>query len=679
MEEKLTTAENPSPDSDSLLKSLEYDKRVELTSQISAAWEAANAARTKWMADKKEGLDLYWGIRPGKDFPFKNCANLHVPLMRTIMDTVHSNLMGSFDAQRPVSAVPVGPEDVPKSKKTEKMLNWQFTTQVDFGDISDRSTYSALQFGIAPLKIRYVIEKQGSKKIKDGLEVELIQPERFLTPPDAADDDIEKMDYVIHEITLSKSDIKKRMNSGLYEKMPDEELGRIGEDIPKNKSQADEWLEEARVNYSGVDSTNADNKKRPYGTIIEYYGLFDYKGDGIERPILATMLLGRKKLLRVVKWERSRPFALIVFSYVLGRATGESVPDMLKQIAHELNTIHNQKSDAVTISNIPFFFFDPVAGFNPNNIKLAPGVGIPVNGNPTQAVYFPPMNTTHPEMYREEENLFLYAERMLGAGANVQGILQSKRATATEISTVDRRAGIRFLTIFDRIKKGFRRMFQIALEYDREFMPKEVQVRIGGLDSSQPIFEAISREDLNAQVDIVINGTSILDVQAEKQEVFQAYQLGMTNPLILRNENAVYELTKDLFAKLNVKRIDAYLQKPEDALPKTPQEEHNLFMQEEYIEPHLAENIEDHIKQHALIINDSEKFKLLSKKGQTNLIRHYASTLKMQQALAELELLRKTQMVNDQLLAVQAGPALGPSADPRQQEAQQTQQARTAP
>lgn len=656
-------AENPTG---SGVKTLDLDAemKAKLLAQALGNHESANAARSKWLQDKEEGLNLYWGIRKSKDFPFKNCANLHVPLIRTIADTLHSNIMGSIDTEKPISIMPVGPEDVPKARRVEKVLNWQLSTQVDYNDLVDKISQSTLIYGIAPVKVRYVIDKDVKGKVRfDGVKINVVHPERILIPSDAPTIDVEDMEFIMQEIPMSKSDLKKRIASKSFDKIPEDELDKIGI-LASQASRSDEdYLENVRSFYTGMETDHAEDKiDKRYVTVIEWYGHFDYNGDGIDEPVMAYILKENKRILRAVPWERRRPFVIVAFSEVLHKATGESLPDLLKDINRELDTLHNQRVDAVTIANIPPFFFDPVGGFNPNEIVLTPGTGIPTNGRPQDAVYFPTLNTVRPEMYQEEEQLYQYAERMLGAGANVQGVMNTKRVTATEIATTDRRSGIRFLTIFNRIRKGLKEIARLVLELDEEYMPKEIQVRVTGLGSEQPIFETISRDDLGAQVDIMVRGNSILDEQAEKSEMMQAYQIGIMNPLISSDPIAIYELTRDLFLKLNIKRVDSYLRQPMDEIPKTPDEEHNLFMQEEYVEPNIRENYEDHLAKHAEVINNSDKFDLLSNVAKNNLMRHYSDTMRMKQQIELFQMMQKASAVNGALMQSQMTGDIVPEA-----------------
>lgn len=620
----------------------------ELLNYILDTWEISNNSRIQWKLDKEEGLKLYYGIKAKKDFPFENCANLHVPLVRTIADTLHSNIMGSIAEAKPVSTIPVGPEDAAKSRKIEKLLNWQFTTQVDYTDMVDKIVQSCLVYDHAAVKIRYVVEHDKNKKLYDGLKVDVLPVERFLFPPDALDDDVEKFDYCIQEIPLTKSDLKKRMNGGMYNKINLEDIPNSGLSQTQIGKETKSLLENIREIQSGLIS-DVISSKRGYLTVLEWYGNYDLDGDGIDELLMVSVLLETKQVLRVVNWNFPKPFVMIRAIPILDKPVGESVADLLGRINNELNTIHNQRVDAVTFQNIPFFFFDPMSGFNPNNLHLVPGLGIPTNGPPSQAVYFPTLNMSRPEMYKEEELLFLMAERQLGAGANTQGILNPKRISATEINIIDRRAGIRFLTIFNRIKKGLKKLFNLALILDKEKLPPETQVRITGIGAATHLFDTLKREDIQANVDIIINGNSIVDEQAEKQEQMQVYQIGLLNPLVQRDTNALYELTRDTFSKLGVQRVDAYLRRPEDSIPKSPDEEHNLFLQEEEVRPVISENVQYHLEQHAAFIN-SENFKLLSRKGQLLAIRHYSETERMRVILEQLEKINQINQINSMML-----------------------------
>ena len=631
---------------------LSSSKVDELKTLILSDYEVSNSARGVWLEAARRGLNLYYGIKPPKSFPFVNCANVHVPLIKTIQSTLESNILGSLDYEKPITVIPVGPEDFDKSRAIERLLNWQFTSQVDYRSFMDKLVHSTLLYGHTFVKVRYVVEKKNNKTTFDGIKLDIPNPEYILFPPDASSDNPDDWDYVIHELYLTLSDLKRREQAGIYKNVKEvQELLQKRDGGSKQIPSMD--LEEPRKYASGIESEEVNSNRKRGLRIVEWYGYFDLDEDGIEEAIMVTIALDSKTLLRCVQTSAKRPFVLVRFNPILNKVTGESVPGILAEINDEVNTIHNQRVDAVTITNIPFFFFDPMAGFNPNNIQLTPGLGIPVNGSPSQAVYFPSLSTVKPEMYKEEEILNLIAERLVGAGANTQGVIQTKRVSATEIAAIDKRAGVRFLTILNRIKAGITKTANLVLSLDKEFLPDEVSIRVIGLDL--PIqFKSIYRKDIQGNVDVLINGNSIVDEQSAKSDQFQVYQMSLTNPLIMSDETALYEVTKDTYAKMGVKRIDAYLRRPASAIPRMPSEEHNLLAQGEEVHPNLADNHEGHIRDHEEFIV-SEEFKILSKEAQLATLSHLQETKKMYNIIRQLQVMQQLQAVNSQLLQIDSG------------------------
>src|SRR3990167_5022023 len=412
-------------------------------------YETANSQRTEWLKKKARGLELYWGVRDQeKTFPFKNCADVKVPLIRTLKETLHSNVWASFDIDEPFNVLPVGLEDVEKARKVRKFINWQFTNEIDFQEVLDGVLDHSLVYGHAVLKTSYLkevrmrktegpegVQEATPESVFDGIKVDLINPEDFLFPPYACHNNVQELDYVIHEIPMTSSDIRRRMASGQYRQVKlDKPRSGAGAYSPNDISIQDVKNRHVGIYAfdTGPDSRMSENK---HHHVIEWYGFYDIDDDGIEENIMVTMLKDSRQILRMVVWDINRPFVVIRFSPLTNSPWGESVADLLGQINEELNTLHNQRVDAVTLNNIPYGFYDPLSGFDPENIQLVPGLMIPTNGPPSNAVHFPVHNAIRPEMYREEEMLAAYAERLIGAGANIQGTENSSTISATEVAT----------------------------------------------------------------------------------------------------------------------------------------------------------------------------------------------------------------------------------------------------
>ena len=476
-------------------------------------------------------------------------------------------------------------------------------------------------------------------------------------------DDVQKLDFVMHEIPMTTSDIRRRMASGQYRgvEIPEPTYGAYNASNTDFKYIRDSYIGTSHVEHSNRGGFDEAKSHR----VVEWYGFFDVDEDGIEESVMVTVLLDKRSVLRAVVWPISRPFVIVRWSPIFNTPFGESIADMVGKINEELNTLHNQRVDAVTLANVPYGFYDPLSGFDPEKIELTPGLMLPTNGDPSHAVYFPTMQPIRPEMYREEELLMSYAERLVGAGANAQGAINPKRMSATEVSTVDRRSGIRFLSIFKRIQDGLETIARIVLEYNQLFMPPKKQVRVMGANdypvfASKVSFENFQKEELQGKFDFVAVGASIMDDEANKAEQMQVYQLGMSNPLIIHDPMAIYNLTKDTLVAMGRVNWASYLPKPQVMSPMDPELENDKMASGESVDPVQGENIALHLKKHAEFIN-SPQFKMVPQEAQMEVVIHYQKTMKLQQLEMQMKQLeaqqqemQKQQMMMDQLKMIKA-------------------------
>src|SRR3990167_293984 len=625
----------------------------ELVNKILNDYQLAGAQRTEWINKKAAGLKLYWGIRDSeKNFPFKNCSDVRVPLIRTLKETLHSNVWASFDLEEPFDVLPVGLEDVEKARKVRKFLNWQFTNEIDFEQMLDGILDHCLVYGHSVVKTTYLKEArinkvQGEGGMQstpevtfDGIKTHLIDPEQFLFPPYACHDDVQDLDYVIHEIPMTSSDIRRRMASAQYR--------QVKLDAPKSSGNnyTDVAIQNVKNKHVGTYSfdkgTDAHGSAARHHKVIEWYGFYDIDEDGIEENIMVTMLHDSREILRLVVWDISRPFVIVRFSPLVNSPWGESIADLIGQINEELNTLHNQRVDAVTLNNIPYGFYDPLSGFDPENIQLVPGLMIPTNGPPSNAVHFPVHNAIRPEMYREEEMLAAYAERLIGAGANIKGTENSSTISATEVATIDKRAGIRFKLVFSRIQRGMEKLAKSVLELNQKLMPAEKQIRVMGPNDSDPLFGTglshmnFTKSEMQGKFDIKARGQSIVEKDLNRQNQMMTYQIGIMSPLIMTDPESMFYLTRDTLEALGAKNRELYLKKPQYAVPQNPEDEQARIAQGEDMDPVLGENVEYHFKKHAEFIN-SPNFGLLTPESQTKMMIHLQKTMKLQQVMKQLQ------------------------------------------
>src|SRR3990167_5811824 len=255
---------------DFVLTSTEEQK---LANHVHRTYVSADSGRTSWVNKKNEGLKLYFGLLTSKTFPFKNCSNVNVPVIKTLKETLHSNLHGSFDIRNPFDVLPIGSEDIQKAAKIRKFLNWQFTNEINFNSLLDSVLDFCLVYGHAVVKCRYSQETRIRKEpvtgppsaevlavqanelpveekeevTFDGVKVDVLNTEHVLFPIDEITSDTNLMDHVIHEIIMSSSDIRRRIASGEYR---DIDLGKpqtVGE------NEAETTLRDTRDRYIGLN------------------------------------------------------------------------------------------------------------------------------------------------------------------------------------------------------------------------------------------------------------------------------------------------------------------------------------------------------------------------------------------------------------------------------------------
>lgn len=91
-------------------------------------WESTEEYRDR---RAKNGL-IFAGKLPPKDFPFKDCANVHVPIMLETITRLHframSELFGSWDSV--FGVLPIGPDDEEIAELLSKHGNWQINEEI---------------------------------------------------------------------------------------------------------------------------------------------------------------------------------------------------------------------------------------------------------------------------------------------------------------------------------------------------------------------------------------------------------------------------------------------------------------------------------------------------------------------------------------------------------------------
>lgn len=151
----------------------------------------------------------------------------------------------------------------------------------------------------------------------------------------------------------------------------------------------------------------------------------------------------------------------------------------------EIDVIHNQRLDAGTIMNVPFFFYDPATGFQNDILKVKPGEGYPVkftNGQP--GVLFPRINWQPTASFQEENLSVRYANLQAGLSDPAMGQPTSKRQSASEFVGLSAAMDLRTERIVENLLASLRELLYRILGLYQQFGPRERIFRLAGPDGT---------------------------------------------------------------------------------------------------------------------------------------------------------------------------------------------------
>lgn len=167
---------------------------------------------------------LFTGILPPKDWPWKDAANVHVPIMMENVTRLTTRATGELfgDWQNVFGVVPMGPMDDQIAETLNKHGNWQIREQIpDFRrQIGDRGMLAFFWIGDVTIHSFYDAERDQNRH-------EVLTPDEFVIPftftstmPDYSDCPwrCKIMNYYRHQLEAKRGDwvdVDKLLDAGL--------------------------------------------------------------------------------------------------------------------------------------------------------------------------------------------------------------------------------------------------------------------------------------------------------------------------------------------------------------------------------------------------------------------------------------------------------------------------------
>ena len=529
-----------------------------------------------WVAKQEYNEKAYNGYKPKNvTTPWKNAANYPVPLTRTLVDTAHSNVMGSIfaDPENTVDVKGIGQEDVRKESSMESLLNFQISNEIHAYPIVDKAIHLGFVQGTGVVKAIQDVETGAVRWVA-------VPAENVLLPLDARGFQVHQTDHVFEVVPLTENYYEEMLQAKDEQGNP---FYNGLEDVPKGWKMSDSSAIELLTQIKdAIFGTELEAKQqRDYRYIIEGYCTYWYEPKDFSQTktkkkvelvawfspatgkVLRKRLNEGKKYLDQGKEKQliMRPYAKCIPFPRWDRFWGESLPEMLKNTQEELDYSHNQNIHAADMAIRPMVLYPESQNINPEDFKSAPGAWNPVPDPKAVEVM---RIAADPIFERQEDKYWDLAERLTGLTELFQGRSPDPRQTLGANQMRANKTEIRFRSVYLRIEQFWKELIELTYYYDSIYMPKSKKVKILGT-SDYKTMEELFPEGMDGKFDFGFSSAPLTEKDQEKMDK-KEFCLGMfSNPLVLNDAKSLWNVMKIFAEATGQRNLESIVTKPQEA------------------------------------------------------------------------------------------------------------------
>lgn len=516
-----------------------------------------------------------------KSFPWKDCSNVFIPITQIHTEALQAKLMASIFGVRPFFLVkPRASADQEKKQRVEDFLEYLNREEIHLFNVCDDWFTMGLVQGTGVLKIIWSSEDIRKTKIYDTVldpltgesseqEVNVLEKPNIpkLIPIDLIDFvlpakavDVQTASFVAHRVKYRMDDLLEKERLGIYKnvfKMPKAEDSDdyTSNDYNKNRRE-----------IIGVQPQPPKDDKHSEKIIYEVYRGFDIDGDGFKEECIFTVAYQDRKMLRAITnpyMHGKRPFVTFQVYKRPNMFYGIGVPEKLKQLQEQLNTLYNQRNDSVSIC-IAKVFKTLKGSIDSTKDQIYPGNIIELDNMDD----LQPLQTGDVSIsaYQEEPIVRDYIEKATGItdfSLGQQKKYGTGRGTATGTLALIQEGNTRFDLIIKRISIAMDEVARQILQLCYQFYPKNFTYK--RIEGDKAVFENLNREDIKINAEFEIQGSSTTSNKTiEQQQLLNSYQMLISNPLVSNNPGRLFFLTKKLLLSLGFKDADRIIGSEED-------------------------------------------------------------------------------------------------------------------
>ena len=487
------------------------------TTELKSLFNSFDSYRQQWEEEAIESYKLYYGYKEETD---DNRANIHIPRTYEIVDTLRSRIVNAFFQKKPyIEFVPLpdkqSRDSLEKAEVKSNIASGLVEEQLEKNDIASKYYDYITSLLIFPAAImgvgwRYE-EKLINKKVpvpewanpdygrpyKTGNFIyerrkseEVIWDDNELTNvdffdfwPDPKASDLEDCRGVFHREIITFKDLKNKLeyldqlNEGVIYPVDFQE---ILEESPLDRTEGREkrMSEVGRSVDMGLKYYNSEDPELKENTKFE---ILHYWEDDRH-----AMLLNREEALYdgpSPYWRHHKiPFVVESYERLPNEFYGLSAVDIISDLQHEENAIHNQRSDNVNMILNKMWKVRRGTNIDESELISKPHNIIHVD-NMEDVMPFE-MEDVAASSFEQQNIVGSSAENALAATPIVRGAEGRRSKTATEAAQQSSNAGMRFqvkINLFNEL--GITRMVELMDLNNQQFIDTERIVKMGEEES----------------------------------------------------------------------------------------------------------------------------------------------------------------------------------------------------
>lgn len=591
--------------------------------KVVSLWLKGSSNRARWLERQKAYLDSWDDhLISNTEGAFEGSSQLHIPMPFVVCKTLHARYLQAIWQDPPFNVKPRNEQSVDKcatvadtlryylmdganqNKGVEKEVDnwiWRWITTgsgiVKAGWETKYTRFIDVVQTQVPGKPRVapdgklqptmkMVEKEQEvvKKVFDGPTMRPVDIEDLLIiggdgDPDEAEAVIER-DFLDASTLWTLADRKifrEEAVRGVIEHGPDYVEGAIANELKQQKA-----------NNAGKARLRDEVEHDRY-QILEAYLQVDVDNSGINSDVVVWVDFRSRKLLRATYLYRlsplgQRPYAKSDFHIREGQEYGIGMPELLYPLSQEMDAMHNMRIDFGLISVMPFGFYRPSSGIEPETIKFEPGALIPVD-NPQTDIFFPNLGNRTVFGMQEEQALQSMVERLTSISDLNLGVMNGQGATrtATGAKALVGEMSSNLDVYLRRFNRGWKKYLRYTLHQMQKKTPAGLSFRLTGEDGSDYWKTVKSQDELQGDFDIEVSPNSASSNPQVQQDNADFILQLVQNPLLIQMQvvgpGQLWEAVKASAAARGIKDYGKYFLKPQGYNRMlTPEEEANRIL-----------------------------------------------------------------------------------------------------